>query len=289
MGDPAGRIGWHGGESPVPALDAPLYRGGYRVATLAFALAGTALFWAVVQVGVPGRDSIELGALGSFVLARAAISWFPMDAPGTPRTLVGRWHGLLAVAALVSIAVAAGNLGHRVAPAVLGGFADTAHLLGPGLGAVPALHADAGPVVRRGASELWSSRARLLSPGYRRERPDGPHPPVGQSLRLPSAPAASPGPGSFPRGGMRLTWVMRGGVRRAATAGHAGGAVKAVDIPRISEDGRRREAGDRTTCRGERLQVPAAGDRSGKRNRGAKTDETNGCALRRVWYTCVYT
>ena len=83
----------------------------------------------VVQVGVAGRaDTLELWALGVFVLARAAVSGFPMDAPGTPRTLAGRWHGLLAVAAFVSTAVAAQDLRHRVAPAMTGRFAGTSHL-----------------------------------------------------------------------------------------------------------------------------------------------------------------
>lgn len=42
-----------------------------------------------------------------FALARAAISWFPMDAPGAERTSTGRTHGLLAIAAFGGATLAA--------------------------------------------------------------------------------------------------------------------------------------------------------------------------------------
>ncbi len=45
-----------------------------------------------------------------FAAARAAISWFPMDAPGTERTDTGRHHGQLAVCAFVGVAIAAATL-----------------------------------------------------------------------------------------------------------------------------------------------------------------------------------
>lgn len=76
----------------------------------------------MVQRGFDSR--LDLLALGVFVLARAAISWFPMDAPGTPRTATGRWHGMLAAAAFVGIALAA-----------WAGFAGPSRLLGLGMAA----------------------------------------------------------------------------------------------------------------------------------------------------------
>lgn len=137
-------------QNPVSQYGITPFRGGYRAATLSFAVAGAALFWAVARVGVPGgAERLELVALGVFALARAAISWFPMDAPGTPHTATGRWHGLLATAAFVGIAVAAHSLRSRVAPTVFTGFASTSHFLGTSLG----ICLLAMLVVRRGAGQ----------------------------------------------------------------------------------------------------------------------------------------
>jgi hypothetical protein len=70
------------------------FRAGYRVATIAFAVAALGL------------------ALGLHrAITRALISWFPMDAPGTPRTTTGRQHGLLAIAAFIAATIAAFRLG----------------------------------------------------------------------------------------------------------------------------------------------------------------------------------
>ncbi len=120
-------------QNPVSQYGITPYRGGYRAATLAFALAGAGLLWALVQGGIGGR--LELVALGVFVLARAAISWFPMDAPDAPRTATGRWHGVLAAAAFVGIALAAQHLRAGVASAALAGFAGPSRLLGLGMAA----------------------------------------------------------------------------------------------------------------------------------------------------------
>ena len=43
-----------------------------------------------------------VGGLVVFAIARGAISWFPMDAPGAERTSTGRTHGLLAIAAFAA-------------------------------------------------------------------------------------------------------------------------------------------------------------------------------------------
>jgi hypothetical protein len=86
------------------------FRAGYRVATLAFAVAGVSL-----AVGVDGatgsRGHAVVVALVVFALARAAISWFPMDSPGAQLTSTGRTHGLLAIAAFGAVTIAAFRLG----------------------------------------------------------------------------------------------------------------------------------------------------------------------------------
>jgi hypothetical protein len=62
---------------------------------------------------------VVIALLAIFAAARAAISWFPMDAPGAPRTSTGRAHGLLAGAAFGGATIAAFKLaavlrnGHR--------------------------------------------------------------------------------------------------------------------------------------------------------------------------------
>ena len=85
------------------------FRGGYRAATLAFAAAGVALAVAVSRaVTMSGGAVIVL--LIVFAVSRAAISWFPMDAPGAERTSTGQLHGLLAIAAFGSATIAAFRL-----------------------------------------------------------------------------------------------------------------------------------------------------------------------------------
>lgn len=84
------------------------YRVGYRVQTLGYAAAGLALGLGVAH-GLH-RGSLVVGLLVAFAAARALISWFPMDAPGAPRTEHGRRHGLLALIAFAAVAVAAARL-----------------------------------------------------------------------------------------------------------------------------------------------------------------------------------
>lgn len=84
------------------------YRTGYRVQTLAYALAGVGATVGVAGLPKPNRLTIALCAV--FAAARAAISWFPMDEPGTPLTASGRRHGLLAILAFLGLALAAGQL-----------------------------------------------------------------------------------------------------------------------------------------------------------------------------------
>lgn len=118
-------------QHPVSQYGITPFRAGYRAATLSFAAAGAMLLWAVAAVGTPGpAEHLELLALAVFVLVRAAISWFPMDRPGAPRTASGRRHGLLAAAAFIAIAYAADTLGHGVAPAAFGRVAGASDPLG---------------------------------------------------------------------------------------------------------------------------------------------------------------
>lgn len=85
------------------------FKTGYRAATIAFAAAGLALAAAVSQA-LPRQGSATIALLIVFAAARAAISWFPMDHPGTPRTQTGTVHGLLAIAAFGSATAAAFRL-----------------------------------------------------------------------------------------------------------------------------------------------------------------------------------
>jgi len=85
------------------------FRAGYRVATLAFGAAGAALAAGLgLATGSAGEAVVAL--LVVFAIARAAISWFPMDAPGTARTPTGQMHGLLAIGAFACATLAAFRL-----------------------------------------------------------------------------------------------------------------------------------------------------------------------------------
>jgi hypothetical protein len=84
------------------------YRGGYRVQTIGYAIAG--LGAAIGVFALPGPAAIPAGLCLIFAAARALISWFPMDAPGARRTATGRRHGELAVAAFVGVGLAAWQL-----------------------------------------------------------------------------------------------------------------------------------------------------------------------------------
>ena len=88
------------------------YRLGYRVATIAFALAAVALAVGLASgAGAHEQASLVVALLVLFALTRALISWFPMDAPGRTRTRIGARHALLAITTFLSIALAALRLG----------------------------------------------------------------------------------------------------------------------------------------------------------------------------------
>ena len=88
------------------------FRSGYRVMTIAFGVAGLSLAAGVDRVtSGRGREAVVV-LLALFAIARGAISWFPMDAPGADRTSTGQMHGLLALVAFASATFAAFQLGN---------------------------------------------------------------------------------------------------------------------------------------------------------------------------------
>jgi hypothetical protein len=135
------------------------FRAGYRAATIAFGIAGLALAVGIDQA-VSGHDSTMVVALlVVFALARGAISWFPMDAPGAGRTSTGQAHGLLAIAAFGSATVCSFKLAsalsragrwHDLAPVSTAlGLAMTACLIGMILArSIPAVRARFGAIER---------------------------------------------------------------------------------------------------------------------------------------------
>ena len=65
------------------------FRGFYRVMTLGLAVAGAALAGGMAAA-LRGPERIQVvGLLAVFACARAAISRYPMDAPGDPRSPSG--------------------------------------------------------------------------------------------------------------------------------------------------------------------------------------------------------
>ncbi|HYB30267.1 MAG TPA: DUF998 domain-containing protein [Solirubrobacteraceae bacterium] len=87
------------------------FRSGYRVAAIAFGVAGVALAIGIDRAIARHGHAGVVALLVVFGVARAAISWFPMDAPDTPRTSTGAIHVLLAFVTFLSITGAAIWLG----------------------------------------------------------------------------------------------------------------------------------------------------------------------------------
>ena len=86
------------------------YRLGYRIQTIAFAVAAAAAAVGLAEAA-PGRARALIALVIIFALARLVISWFPMDEPGGERTSHGAMHGLIAIVTFIAIAAAAGRLG----------------------------------------------------------------------------------------------------------------------------------------------------------------------------------
>ncbi|HEX4036000.1 MAG TPA: DUF998 domain-containing protein [Solirubrobacteraceae bacterium] len=95
--------------NPVSQYGISARRGGYRAATIAFAIAGAALAVGVDRA-LGSRAAAVVVLLAIFAAARAAISWFPMDAPGAPASGTGHAHRLLATAAFGGATAAAFKL-----------------------------------------------------------------------------------------------------------------------------------------------------------------------------------
>jgi hypothetical protein len=93
--------------NPVSQYGISAYRVWYRVLTISMgvAAAGIALSLAQYPPAVGARTVIVL--LCVFAACRVAISWFPMDAPGAPRTSTGAAHGVLAAVTFGAIAASA--------------------------------------------------------------------------------------------------------------------------------------------------------------------------------------
>lgn len=111
--------------NPVSQYGITPYKAGYRVATIAFAAAGAALAIGIDQAIKARGSTTVVALLLVFAAARAVISWFPMDTPGTPRTSTGQVHGVLAIVAFGAATVAAFRL------AVVLDRSETWHGLGP--------------------------------------------------------------------------------------------------------------------------------------------------------------
>ena len=84
------------------------YRGGYRVQTLSYAVAGLGAVLGLSSYG--GEVGPVVACCAVFALARGAISWFPMSPPGGPPAKSGPYHAVLALAAFLAVAVAADEL-----------------------------------------------------------------------------------------------------------------------------------------------------------------------------------
>jgi hypothetical protein len=99
---------------PVSQYGISPYRVWYRVQTVAMGLAALALAAAMGDTflrgahrpwGPPAAQVVVLVA--AFAVSRLAISWFPMDAPGSPRTTTGAVHGVLALVTFLAVAAGA--------------------------------------------------------------------------------------------------------------------------------------------------------------------------------------
>jgi hypothetical protein len=142
--------------NPVSQYGITPFRAGYRAAAIAFGAAGLASAAGISQaIGSRGLAAVTL--LVIFAITRAAISWFPMDTPGTKVTRTGQMHFLLAfvasvpAAALVLGAVLSGQgRWHELAPVSAAlGYAMAACLAMFGLAqTLPALRARSGAIER---------------------------------------------------------------------------------------------------------------------------------------------
>ena len=146
---------------PVSQYGITRYRGWYWSAAGGAALAGVGgvLFFAPTGTGIAVVTAVLLAV---FALARAAIGFFPMDAPGSARTGTGRTHNLLATAAFASVTAAAFTGAGALHDA---GFPD-ASAWSTACGAVMAVGTVGLLVTRRARSGLFGLAERLIYVGF---------------------------------------------------------------------------------------------------------------------------
>ncbi|MGH8961330.1 MAG: DUF998 domain-containing protein [Jatrophihabitantaceae bacterium] len=101
--------------TPVSQYGITRYHQGYRVLTVALGVAGLAAAAAVATAYPPQKRSTIVALLVVFGLCRLAISWWPMDTPGQPRSSHGTVHLALAVGAFLTVTVAADKMQQAVA------------------------------------------------------------------------------------------------------------------------------------------------------------------------------
>ena len=92
---------------PVSQYALTKYAVGYRIATLAAAVAGASAAVLIATTLEGTASTIAVILLAVFALSRLLIGFFPMDAPDATKTGTGRTHNLLAFAAFGSLTAAA--------------------------------------------------------------------------------------------------------------------------------------------------------------------------------------
>lgn len=98
------RTGLSALRDPVSGYALTRYRSAYTVAAGAAAVTGVAVALLISQI--PGTGA-AVGSLSAFAAARALIPLFPMDAPGTARSVRGRTHSILATVAFATVTASA--------------------------------------------------------------------------------------------------------------------------------------------------------------------------------------
>ena len=135
--------------------------GGYRVATILLGTAGLSAAAGLRLAAVPRASGTSLVLLLVFGVLRLAISWVPMDPPGTRRTPRGVAHNLMAIATFSCVAAAACTVGLSPAGTAAGGWFPTlAAWSGTGMSVCGG--ALAATAVSRRARRLFGLFERLL-------------------------------------------------------------------------------------------------------------------------------
>lgn len=133
---------------PVSAYALTRARPAYAVAAFCAAVAGGA---SAVLLGTRPGTCVSVGLLWIFAAARLVIPLVPMDRPGTPRTVRGRLHNLLAVVAFATVTAAAitatGPLSATGATALLVGTQIAAATMA--IGSIAVIAGSAVPLLRR--------------------------------------------------------------------------------------------------------------------------------------------